>query len=88
MEALRALTRQPSAVVYRRLLADQRRRQAAQGGQAGQDRSPRDRLPPLHRLLRQVTPRTAEHPTPGTNLGAFQPEAISAASIPTQKNTP
>jgi len=35
MEALRALKRQLSDVVYRRLLTDDRQRQAVQGGQAG-----------------------------------------------------
>jgi hypothetical protein len=34
-EAMRALKRQLSDVVYRRLLADQRRREAARGGQRG-----------------------------------------------------
>jgi transposase len=33
--AMRALKRQLSDVVYRRLLADQRRREAARGGQVG-----------------------------------------------------
>jgi predicted DCC family thiol-disulfide oxidoreductase YuxK len=35
MEALRALKRQLSDVIYRRLLADERARQAARGGQTG-----------------------------------------------------
>ncbi len=35
MEALRALKRQLSDVVYRRLLADQRAREAVRGGQLG-----------------------------------------------------
>lgn len=34
-EAMRALKRQLSNVVYRRLVADQRRREAARGGQTG-----------------------------------------------------
>jgi len=35
MEALRALKRQLSDVIYRRLLADERARQVVRGGQTG-----------------------------------------------------
>jgi hypothetical protein len=38
MEALRALKRQLSDVIYRRLLADERDRRGVRGGQAGDKR--------------------------------------------------
>ena len=60
MEAMRALKRRLSNVVYAQMLADQKRREATgPGGQLGDDSAiQRDRPDPGHRLFGQATSRT------------------------------
>ncbi|MEV7099703.1 transposase, partial [Amycolatopsis sp. NPDC051045] len=64
MEAMRALKRRLSNVVYARMLADQKRREAAgSGGHSGDDFAiQRDRPDPGHRPFGQATTRTCHRP--------------------------
>ncbi len=63
MEAMRALKRRLSNVVYQRMLADQRRRDAASpGGRAGMTTDFSATGPTPHRSFGQATTRTYRHP--------------------------
>jgi hypothetical protein len=64
MEAMRALDKRLSNVVYAQMLADQKLREATgPGGPSGTTlQIQRDRPDPGHRLFGQATSRTRHHP--------------------------
>ena len=64
MEAMRALKRRLSNVVYARMVVDQNRRRCGRPGRALGDDSAiqRDRPDPGHRLFGQATSRTRHQP--------------------------